>query len=128
MIQNINVGHSMTVVSIRMLSQLMHTITKSNLTFQRETEQHSESYRSKMRKIFLHSWLNTTRLHIGTEMGKVKSNSARWLTNAYQKQETNCRMYQIRHRLGDSQNAQRGIKMINKRIKGQSRNLKISIK
>lgn len=50
MIQNINVGHSMTIVSIRMLSQLIHTRTKSNLTFQRETDQHSESYRSKRGK------------------------------------------------------------------------------
>ena len=50
MIQNINVGHSMTVVSSKMLSQLIHTRTKSNLTFQRETDQHSESYRSKRGK------------------------------------------------------------------------------
>ena len=50
MIQNINVRDSMTVVSIRMLSQLIHTRTKLNLTFQRETDQHSESYRSKRGK------------------------------------------------------------------------------
>ena len=34
MIQNVKVGHSMTVVSIRMLNQLIHIGTKSELTFQ----------------------------------------------------------------------------------------------
>lgn len=101
---------------------------KSMLTFQGKTDQHGKSYRLKVRGTFLYSWLNTTRLLIGSEMGKTKSKSVGRLTNAYQKQETNHRMYQIRHRHGDSQNARRGIKMINKRIKGQSQNLKIRIK
>ena len=87
----------------------------------------SLSFKSE-RETFLCSWLHTTRLLIGTEMGETKSNSVGRFIDTYQKQEINNKIYQLRHRHGGSQGARRGIKMINERIRGQSQNLKIRIK
>ena len=69
------VRRSMTVVSILMLSQPIHTRITSNLTFQRKTDQHSESHYSKVREVFLYSLLNTTRFLIGIKMDRAKFSS-----------------------------------------------------
>ena len=61
-------------------------------------------------------------------MVKTKLNSVKSFIDDHRKQETTDGMYQVHHCQGNSQNARRGIRMINKRFGGWSRNLKARIK